>query len=334
MRGDGWKLSLGVALLALCAPGFAGDGVLEINHACAEGPGCFSDDAPGYPVTIENQGSYRLTSSLQVPNQDVSAILIAADDVSIDLGGHSIRGSTVCTGNPPIVPLSCFQTGSGVGIGYIGNPRGAQVFNGTVVRTGADAVQLPPQSIARDLRIASCGGSGISIGSNSVVSGNAVTHCGAWGILTGSGVTIRGNSVSSTGSDGISSNPGSSVLGNSSEGNTRFGITCSFGCTISENSVSGNGGTGITVSGGATITGNTAFGNGDIATDHGIVCAGGCVVERNTVSTNAGFGLSLGANAAYRANVATSNTVGGVNGGVNRGDNHCAGTGVVAATCP
>jgi hypothetical protein len=36
----------------------------------------------------------------------------------------------------------------------------------------------------------------------------------------------------------------------------------------------------------------------------------------------------------YRENVVTANTTNGVVSGVNLGNNYCAGTGVVSASCP
>jgi hypothetical protein len=49
---------------------FASDGQLEINQACAVNTGCFPGDDPGFPVTITQPGSYRLTGNL-----DLSAVI-------------------------------------------------------------------------------------------------------------------------------------------------------------------------------------------------------------------------------------------------------------------
>ena len=51
-------------LFALATPALAVDGVLEINQTCAVQTGCFAGDSPGFPVTITQPGSYRLTSNL------------------------------------------------------------------------------------------------------------------------------------------------------------------------------------------------------------------------------------------------------------------------------
>jgi hypothetical protein len=60
-----WILSplvLGCALL-LSISSRAADGVIEINQSCVAG-GCFAGDTAGFPVTISQPGSYRLTSNL------------------------------------------------------------------------------------------------------------------------------------------------------------------------------------------------------------------------------------------------------------------------------
>ena len=55
---------IALLLLALAGPALAVDGVVEINQTCAVQTGCFSGDTAGYPVTITQPGSYRLTSNL------------------------------------------------------------------------------------------------------------------------------------------------------------------------------------------------------------------------------------------------------------------------------
>ena len=78
------------------------------------------------------------------------------------------------------------------------------------------------------------------------------------------------------------------------------------------------------------IRGNTVFQNGE----DGINASSGSIVQGNAVRSNVGYGLRLLFNTAYRENVITANTQGAVAGGVNLGDNYCAGTGVFSASCP
>jgi len=77
-------------LLALAGPALAVDGVLEINQACAVNTGCFAGDTAGYPVTITDAGSYRLTSNVILPDLFTDAIHVSKNDVAIDLNGFTI----------------------------------------------------------------------------------------------------------------------------------------------------------------------------------------------------------------------------------------------------
>src|SRR5690348_13376939 len=76
---------------------YAVDGVVLIdqNHALAGNitPG----DTAGFPITISQPGSYRLTSNLTVPDLNTTGIQITADFVTIDMNGFSIIGPGVCT---------------------------------------------------------------------------------------------------------------------------------------------------------------------------------------------------------------------------------------------
>src|SRR5262245_7283616 len=88
-----------LALLAQVAP--ASDGVLEVNQACAtSAAGCCPGDAGCFPITISQAGSYRLTSSLDVP-ASTTGIQIDAPNVNLDLSGFEVRGPNTCTGYPP-----------------------------------------------------------------------------------------------------------------------------------------------------------------------------------------------------------------------------------------
>ena len=54
-------------IAALTCIGAASDGVIEINQARALQGGVTEGDTPGFPVTISQSGSYRLTGNLTVP---------------------------------------------------------------------------------------------------------------------------------------------------------------------------------------------------------------------------------------------------------------------------
>ena len=86
---------------------YAVDGVILIDQNRALAGGVTKDDAPGFPVTISQARSYRLSGNLTVPDANTTAIFINAINVTIDLNGFSIIGPTVCVGAP--VVTSCSQ---------------------------------------------------------------------------------------------------------------------------------------------------------------------------------------------------------------------------------
>lgn len=129
------KCVLFVFMVLLCGIGDArADGVIEINQACVP-VGCFAGDDPGFPVEINDSGSYRLTSNLVV-SDDSNGILVRAERPTIDLNGFEIRGPVTCTAtltadDPPLL-ASVDCTGSG-GIGInVWSGFGLTVRNGTV----------------------------------------------------------------------------------------------------------------------------------------------------------------------------------------------------------
>lgn len=77
------------AVLALPGMALAVDGQVLITQARAMAGGVTAGDAPGFPVTISEPGSYRLASNLIVP-AGANGIEITANDVTIDLNGFSI----------------------------------------------------------------------------------------------------------------------------------------------------------------------------------------------------------------------------------------------------
>jgi hypothetical protein len=91
---------------------YAVDGVVLIDQNRALAGNVTPGDAPGFPVTISQPGSYRLSGNLTVPDSNTTAIQITADFVTLDLNGFSIIGPNVCTVNP----TACSAPGSGTGV--------------------------------------------------------------------------------------------------------------------------------------------------------------------------------------------------------------------------
>jgi hypothetical protein len=108
------RFSAGLFAALLAAPSFGSDGAVEINQAKALAGGVTASDTPGFPVTIDAQGSYVLTGNLTVLAHGVNAIHVTSSEVSIDLSGFVITGPGDCSGSG--TSLSCLPVGSGSGI--------------------------------------------------------------------------------------------------------------------------------------------------------------------------------------------------------------------------
>ena len=139
-----WSVSLVVAFI-VSSPGAASgaEGVLEINQTCMDRTGCFAGDAPGPGVRIDGSAgrSYRLTSDLSV-NLNTTAIVVAADDVTIDLNGFTIHSINSCTAGA-VRGASCSASGIGAGIAVDSTSRrGTVVRDGAVIGMGSDGIRL------------------------------------------------------------------------------------------------------------------------------------------------------------------------------------------------
>jgi hypothetical protein len=65
------------------AAALASDGAIEINAAKAAAGGVTPGDTPGFPITLDTPGSYRLTGDLAVGDPDTGAISITSADVPL-----------------------------------------------------------------------------------------------------------------------------------------------------------------------------------------------------------------------------------------------------------
>jgi hypothetical protein len=215
------RLTVHAALLALVAasvPARASDGVIEINQTKVVAAG-------GFPYTISQPGSYRLTSNLDVTKtgqanpQNLVAVHIVSDNVTLDLNGFAILGPAVCTG----VPATCTSGSAGAGAGVQTFKSAFVIRNGTVSgfgNNGVDAEISGPgiiegviargnvnKGIALNLgTVRNCvasrnGGPGVQIGTNGAASGNSSLENGGSGFEVFG--TATGNHASFNGLDGI-----------------------------------------------------------------------------------------------------------------------------------
>ncbi len=247
-------------LLLAPASALAVDGVREINEACAL-TGCFPGDAPGFPVQIEEPGSYVLTGNLDVGGSaSASGIEVdAATDgaVTIDLNGFSIAGPVSCTGTPV---TSCSPSGPGIGIeAPFSQSTYVTVRNGTIRGMGSTAVSCGSDCTVLDIVAEENGTIGLVNANGTAVFRRIVTRRNG-----GDGMFVKGTveDVISEGNGGrgIFANPFSRIRGVEVLDNGGNGVRC-FSCSLLDSAIEGNGGVGVELGGRSVYGRNLIDGN-------------------------------------------------------------------------
>jgi hypothetical protein len=258
------------------------DGVVLINQDAALAGGVSGAcDLPGFPVTICQPGSYRLSSNLTVPDANTNGIVIDADKVTIDLNGFSISGPAVCIDFTS--PVECTVTGTGIGISNARSTIGT-IRNGTVRGMGRSGIELAGFGNSVNTILVD----GIHAESNAgpdgagiQVYGGNVTHCTATtnagdGLRLDIGIAIS-NMVRTNGRNGIVG--GSVVSDNTVSSNGQNGITgavnvfnnsVSFNLGFALTNVQGYRGNVLLNGGGGFVSGGTSLGQNLCGS--GIVC--------------------------------------------------------------
>lgn len=322
VAGNGAAL---VALaLTLASPGFAVDGVIEINQTRALAGSITPGDAPGFPVQIFTSGSYRLTGNLTLPDTNTGGIELNVGRVVIDLNGFTIGATGACSGCPA---ASC-TGGTGRGIYDIGRLEPVAVRNGTILGFGAAGIEITGGAEISNVLSESNGGRGIKLGGG-IVGKSGAGYNGDDGFAVGAG-TISRSKATCNGQTGIEGSFNSRIVDNTSEYNGADGIFADDGSTVSGNSAGSNAAAGISVSDGVTLSGNTSYLN----TGVGFYVIEGVSVLGNTAFSNGSFGLVCGANSGFGNNVINNNNGGNgsnqTSGCTSIGTNLCRGS----TTCP
>jgi hypothetical protein len=199
--------------------GGAAGGVIAIDQAKAEAGGVTSGDAPGFPVTLSQPGSYRLMSNLTVTSPNVHAIEVTSNDVTLDLNGFVIQGPVTCMGGSPAT-ITCSPASNAAGV-FAWNKHLVNVRNGTIRGFGV-GVYGSYFGRLEDLRIAHVTEMGLNAGNATQVNNNIVYMSAGYGIL-GYG-DFRNNAVYFTKLDGIRAGFGSLVIGNRVSQVGQYGI--------------------------------------------------------------------------------------------------------------
>ncbi len=180
-------------LIVLAAAGSAraADGVVEINQSRALAGGVTPGDTAGFPVTLSEPGSYRLTGNLRTSSPSEVAIQITAAHVTLDLGGFGIRGVTDCSSFP------CANAGGGSGVlVYAAGASDVTVHGGSVTAMGAYGVYADVEHVrVEQTRLVGNGAGGLVVGPNGWVHANTVADNGGIGIAMGNGTSFAHNQV-------------------------------------------------------------------------------------------------------------------------------------------
>jgi hypothetical protein len=334
-------LGLGLPMGALAV-----DGVVEINQVRAVGGGVTPSDTPGFPVTLDTSGSYRLTGDLDVGALG-RGVEITVDHVTLDLNGFSIF-CTPAVGTDPDLP--CPDAGGLNPIGIDATDRlNVAVENGSVRGIGGHGIRAGNHCRVRNVRLFRNLFNGMELGNDCTVESVDASENGATGMLMGGASTVS-NSVATDNSTGIAVGEGSTVTNSTARGNS-VGFTTSWGTTfrgctafsnaagifilqsgtVTDSSARSNTSHGIQVGVGSTVTNSSTQSNGG----SGIVAGSGSTLIGNTARDNTGVGLEMfAADVGYAQNVLTGNNGGTgnpqVNGGVQLGTNFCD----TNTTCP
>ena len=150
-------LALVVAVALVCGvQAFAIDGVVLIDQTRALMGNVTPGDMAGFPISINQPGSYRLSANLTVP-PGVGGIEIAADDVTIDLNGFRISTSG----------------GFATCIRDTGTHNRLEVTHGTLSGFGSGIFMLSTNHvIVRDVRTTNVSSISIVTGSQAIIQRN------------------------------------------------------------------------------------------------------------------------------------------------------------------
>ena len=270
----GWCFLAAVSNGLLGADAATPDGVILIDQNRAVAGNVTPGDTAGFPVTISQSGSYRLTGNLTVPDLDTAAIQITADFVTLDLNGFSISGPGICSTG---TTTTCPAQGKGVGVLAANDPRsprGTRVLNGSVRGMGLFGIRLAGGgSFVEKVTADSNAGGGMMV--NGAVTQSAATQNGSFGIIAD---IIKDSSSLQNAGDGIILGVNGGVAsGNVSSLNGGFGIAVQFG-TATANNLFLNQGAGISASCPSSVVGNTIVTTGQVSIE---TTGAGCAVADN-----------------------------------------------------
>jgi hypothetical protein len=278
----------------------ATEGRAQLSQAAAAA-GKLVGDAPGFPITISQSGSYVLTSNLDLAGEGnplaTTAIEVTTDWVTIDLNGFSISGTATCstTSTTSQAGATTCSTGAGLGVSA-GGQEGVTIRNGTISGMGSHGVELGAGALVESLQLIDNGGTGVAIGEGSQVLDIAVQGSGEDGIHCNGVCIVKNARIITVGDDGIQGVSGTTGLGLLVDGCTvRYADASAVegaGTMLVRNCTAWVNGEGVRADNrGSLVQGNTAWENNG----NGFVFRLGALIHGNTARANDGDGFGKAA---------------------------------------
>ncbi len=224
------------------------------------------------PETLDWPCSVKLAGTLTCTETGANGITVNANDITIDLAGHTLIGSGANSGHGIYQSSSC---------------RNLTVLNGKAVDwrgSGLAGVYAAGSSARIQGVQAATNYLGIYTGSGSTISECVARNNLSYGIFANSGATISECSGLNNVDKGIVADLGSTVSRCIAQQNGGTGISATYGCTVSGCSATYNGSSGISATAGCTISGCSATYNTSI----GIYVDSDSFVSGNTCDNNSG----------------------------------------------
>lgn len=232
--GAGLILIIAATALAPLSSASALDGEELIDQAKALAGGVTPADDPGFPVTIDRGGKYKLTGNLDAP-AGINAFNITEDNVTLDLNGFRVAGGRI-----------------GINARTV---DGLTVMNGTIANFSRDGIRARGLAIIQDMQITNNGGTtkgmGVRLDNNGRVIRSTILNNDGVNIYCISRCLIAGNVVSASRQEsgiglfnlnGTRTDAGGHlVLGNVIANNTLFAIYAEGTTGYADNTITGNG---------------------------------------------------------------------------------------------
>ena len=211
---------LAALVISPAAPAL-GAGEILLTHAKALAGNVTPGDAPGYPITLSLPGTYQFSGNVH-PTANTIGISIGSDDVTIDLNGFRLHGSTTAF------------------FGIAGSARSVTIKNGTITGFKFDGIfGTGDYWVVENMRIVQNDRDGISLGSLALIQSSLVADNNARGIRTGSFSIIQENTVSRNLGVGIETSA-STVVANTISYNGSLGLTGGGTTGYGDNTLQGN----------------------------------------------------------------------------------------------